>query len=129
VVMAYRGLDLDLRTPVLRPRTARETGVDTETLDNLNGRRARVQAYSGARPADPIWVDDTVLACSNHAFDVALAHGSSEVRLEHLVLALTKVEAAARLLEERGFREGQLRRECAALIASEMPTAPLGERG
>lgn len=126
--MAYRGMDLDLRTPV-RPRSARDPGVEADPIEGLNVRRARVQAYSGARPADPIWVDDTVLACSNHAFDVALAHGSAEVRLEHLVLALTKVEAAARVLEERGFREGQLRRECAALIASEMPTGPMGERG
>jgi hypothetical protein len=127
--MAYRGMDLDLRTPVLRPRLAREAGSDMDPLDGLEGRRARVQAYSGTRPADPIWVDETVLACCNHAYDVALAHGSAEVRLEHLVLALTKVEAAARALEERGIREGQLRRECAALIASEMPTAPIADRG
>lgn len=127
--MAYRGMDLDLRTPVLRPRATREPGMEVDPSDGLTTRRARVQAYSGARPADPIWVDDIILACGNHAFDVAMAHGSAEVRLEHLVLALTKVDAAARVLEERGIREGQLRRECAALIVSEIPTAPIGERG
>ena len=53
----------------------------------------------GIGRSGPIWVDDVVLACSNHAFDVALAHRSSEVRLEHLLHALTRIDMAADVLE------------------------------
>lgn len=110
--MSYRGDDLDLRTPQMRG--GRET---YSSEPGLNGSRGR----SSASRADALFVDDTVLACCNHAYDVALAHGASEVRLEHLVHALTRVEAAAEILEGRGIREAHLRRESAAVIASEIP--------
>ncbi|MEZ5899860.1 MAG: Clp protease [Hyphomicrobiaceae bacterium] len=98
--MTYRGEDLDLRTP--------------QTLGT--GDVGAMGARSG-----PIWVDDTVLACSNHAFDIALAHRAGEVRLEHLLNALTRIEAAAEALEARGVRVAALRRESATIIASEIP--------
>ncbi len=98
--MNYRGEDLDLRTP--------------QTLG------AGEAGSTGAR-SGPIWVDDTVLACTNHAFDVALAHRAGEVRLEHLLNALTRIEAAAEALEARGVRVAALRRESATIIASEIP--------
>ena len=113
--MAYRGEDLDLRTPQVR--SAREGYVPNEF--GLNGTRPRSPLASGGR--DPVVIDDTVMACCNHAYDIAQAHGASEVRLEHLVHALTRVEAAAEILEERGIREAHLRRESAAVIASEIP--------
>ena len=113
--MAYRGEDLDLRTPQVR--SGRETYVPNEF--GLNGTRPRSPLPSGGR--DPVVIDDTVMACCNHAYDIAQAHGASEVRLEHLVHALTRVEAAAEILEERGIREAHLRRESAAVIASEIP--------
>ncbi len=114
--MTYRGEDLDLRAFGTRPPRDGVGPVDA----SLNGTRPRAPATNGAR-GEPLYVDDTVLACCNHAFDIAQAHGASEVRLEHLVHALTRVEAAAEILEQRGIREAHLRRESAAVIASEIP--------
>ncbi len=117
--MAYRGEDLDLRLP--QARGARDGYVPSEF--GLNGTRPRTPmagALANGR-VEPVIVDDTVMACCNHAYDIAQAHGASEVRLEHLVHALTRVEAAADILEERGIREAHLRRESAAVIASEIP--------
>lgn len=104
--MSYRGEDLDLRTP--------QTW--NAGMADLAG-----EPRGGLRNSGPIWVDDTVLAVSNHAFDVALAHRSAEVRLEHLLHALTRIEAAAEALEARGVRVAALRRESATIIASEIP--------
>ncbi len=82
--MGYRGHDLDLRTP----QTWRDApGEPTEAGKGLNSGPARGRGYPGEEEI-PIWVDDTVLASCNHAFDVALAHRSSEVRVEHLLHAL-----------------------------------------
>lgn len=112
--MSYRGDDLDLRTP--QSRASRESYAGEPAVNGARGRPG-----SAANRNDALFVDDTVLACCNHAYDVALAHGASEVRLEHLVHALTRVEAAAEILEQRGIREAHLRRESAAVIASEIP--------
>ena len=111
--MGYRGEDLDLRTPQTWSATAAELAAN-EISATQNG--PRTVSRSG-----PIWVDDTVLACSNHAFDVALAHRAGEVRLEHLLHALTRIDAAAEALEARGVRVAALRRETATIIASEIP--------
>jgi ABC-type transporter Mla subunit MlaD len=102
--MGYRGEDLDLRTP--------------QSMGAGSGSRADMSfdQYDG-----PIWVDDLVLACCNHAYDVALAHRSAEVRLEHLLHAMTRVDGAARILESHGVRENALRRESATVIASDIP--------
>jgi DNA-binding HxlR family transcriptional regulator len=118
MTMAYRGDDLDLRTPSSRGSRESYRGDVAGTGSGTNGARAR--NGSTAR-TEPTVVDETVLACCNHAYDIALAHGASEVRLEHLVHALTRVEAAAEILEDRGIREAHLRRESAAVIASEIP--------
>lgn len=109
--MSYRGEDLDLRTP--------QTW--SATPGDLSGTPDSGPASRGGYRNGPIWVDDTVLACSNHAFDVALAHRAGEVRLEHLLHALTRIEAAAEALEARGVRVAALRRESATIIASEIP--------
>lgn len=114
--MQYKGEDLDLRVPVRASREVREHG-DYDLP--LNGRWPRPHWGSAH---EPIWVDEIVLQCCNYAFDIAVAHAAAEVGLEHLVHALTRVDAAARILEARGVREGQLRRESAALLASEIPT-------
>lgn len=113
--MGYRGEDLDLRTP----QTWSATPADLASAGDMAlsaGQRA------GTRNG-PIWVDDNVLACSNHAFDVALAHRSGEVRIEHLLHALTRIDAAAEALEARGVRVASLRRETATIIASEIPVS------
>ena len=112
--MGYRGEDLDLRTPQTWSATPADLATAGEALGSPNG--PRVSGRSG-----PIWVDDTVLACSNHAFDVALAHRAGEVRIEHLLHALTRIDAAAEALEARGVRVAALRRETATIIASEIP--------
>lgn len=107
--MGYRGEDLDLRTP----QTWSAPPAD------FSGRAPA--GRGGAFARGPIWVDDTVLASCNHAFDVALAHRAGEVRLEHLLYALTRIDAAAETLEKHGVRVAALRRESATLIASDIP--------
>lgn len=122
--MQYKGDDLDLRVPHARmPREPYPSDYDQPAM---NGRWTRTPVYQPAAP-EPLWVDEVLLACCNYAFDVAQANGAAEVDLEHLVNALTRVDAAARVLEARNVREGQLRRESAALIASEVPAANAGD--
>ena len=117
--MGYRGQDLDLRTP----QTWRDAPSEpSDAVKGLSNGPARGRSSSGAEEI-PIWVDDTVLACCNHAFDVALAHRSSEVRVEHLLHALTRIEDAAEILETNGVRAASLRRETATVIAGEIPVS------
>lgn len=113
--MAYRGDDLDLRTPQSWSNAGREAGLGEQA-----NWWTRTAVYKGGR-ADPIWVDDYVMACCNHAYDLALAHRAPEVRLEHLINALTLNEHAAQVLEARGFSVGSLRRESGAAIANDIP--------
>ena len=123
--MQYKGDDLDLRVPGSRP--LREPYAGDYDAPVTNGRWPRTSGYATSAH-EPLWVDETVLACCNYAYDIAMANGAGEVGLEHLVNALTRVEAAARILEARGVREGQLRRESASLIASEIPIPGSTER-
>ena len=118
----YRGPDLDLRTARTWSATSTDlmSGFEVPAASPQQG--ARVQGHRGG----PIWVDETVLAAANHAFEVALAHGAREVRLEHLVHALTRIEAAAATLELRGVRVVPLRRDSAVLIASDIPVSGAG---
>ncbi len=118
--MDYRGQDLDLRT-------ARWSATSTEPSTWREAMPAPQAPPSSVRAAvprsSPIWVDETVLACANQAYDIALAYRSAEVRLEHLLLAMTRVEAAAAALEARGVRVISLRRDSAVTIAGEIPPA------
>lgn len=114
--MGYRGRDLDLRTP----QTWRDAPVEPASTGKDTEEAPRGQSYPPDRDI-PIWVDDTVLACCNHAYDVALAHRSAEVRVEHLLHALTRIEDAAEILEASGVRAASLRRETATVIAGEIP--------
>ncbi len=117
--MGYRGNDLDLRTPqTWRDAPSEPAGVGK----GLNDGPARGGVYPGEEEI-PIWVDDMVLACCNHAFDVALAHRSSDVHVEHLLHALTRIEDAAEILEANGIRAASLRRETAMVIAGEIPAS------
>ena len=104
--MQYKGEDLDLRVPYGRAGSDR-AGLDREPAP---GRWMRPSAGSGE---EPIWVDELVLQCCNYAFELAYSHDAAEVGLEHLVHALSRVDSAARVLEARGVREGQLRRDSA----------------
>lgn len=117
--MGYRGDDLDLRTP-------QTWNAGTEIGGSGQPERAR-RSGSPAR-GGPIWVEDAVLAACNHAFEIAMAHRSEEVRIEHLLNALTRIEPASEILQSRAIRVAQLRRDSATTIASEIPisTAPQG---
>lgn len=97
-MISYRGSDLELSAAAERLAAA---------LPNERPRR--------------LWVDETVLACCNHAYDLAVAHRARSVRLEHLLHAMTLIDAAVAGLEARGVRVASLRRESASLIASEPP--------
>ncbi len=113
----YRGADLDLRTARTWSATSTDLMSGFEVPATAPPQGGRLQGQH----ANPIWVDETVLAAANHAFEVALAHSAREVRLEHLLHALTRVEAAAMTMELRGVRVGPLRRDTAVLIASDIP--------
>jgi hypothetical protein len=126
--MGYRGEDLDLRTgPGWSSGSGLASDIGGSHVEPLGAVRGRRQTGAG-RSTGPIWVDETVLACCNHAFEVALAHRSEEVRIEHLLHALTRVEPAAEVLQARGIRVVPLRRDTATVIASELPisSAPAG---
>lgn len=114
--MGYRGDDLDLRTP----QSQNAPPVDVGSWRDSDSLR---RPHHGGVLNGPILVDETVLACCNHAYDVALAHGAAEVRLEHFLNALTRIDAAAEALEARGVRVAALRRESATVIASEIPAS------
>ena len=113
--MAYKGGDLNLRSAGATP--SREAQGSAE--------RGFGEAW-GRPPAEPnaIAVDELVLACCNRAYDVAHFHGSADVRLDHLLHALTHVPAAAQVLAELGIRADILRRETAVAIAADTPAGP-----
>src|SRR5258706_13380212 len=91
--MTYKGNDLDLRPRPSAPAAARDAPGPTE-------RTAKAPNGAAPHPASPIAVDDAVLACCNCAYDVARFHASEDVRLEHLLHALTRVGAAVEALAE-----------------------------
>ncbi len=67
-------------------------------------------------------VEDSIVdACCDHAHAVARVHGAPEVMLEHLVHALARVPEAAEVLEQMGYDVDHIRRESAAVIASDIP--------
>lgn len=114
--MGYRGDDLDLRIPQANPGEVALTSSDPFIVPARP--RPTVQSNRGA----PIWVDEAVLECCNHAFDVAAAHRAGEVRLDHLVYALTRIDEAAEILEARGVRVAALRREAANAVTTDFPS-------
>jgi len=109
--MAYHGEDLDLRTQ--QTWTPPDGTIQGDAL-LTNGKR-------GLLHTGPVLVDDTVLACFNQAYDIASAHRSGEVRIEHLLNAMTRVDPAAAALEAHGLRVVALKRETATIIAGELP--------
>lgn len=109
--MAYHGEDLDLRT---QQTWTPPDGTIQGDVSLTNGKR-------GLLHTGPVLVDDTVLACFNQAYDIASAHRSGEVRIEHLLNAMTRVDPAAAALEAHGLRVVALKRETATIIAGELP--------
>jgi len=111
--MSYKGMDLNLRSSRAWP--GREPGIDDT---GANGG----WSHPGRAAQEPIQVDDHVEACCNSAYDAAQFHGAAEVRLEHLLYAMTRVRAAAELMEQLSIRAGQVRQETAVAIASVAPS-------
>jgi hypothetical protein len=123
--MDYRGPDLDLRTSrwsaaSTDPAGWREAGASPPPSSPAAAPGA-AQRQLGQR-SNPIWVDEVLLACANQAFDVALAYRSAAVELAHLLLAMTRFDAAAAALDARGVRVASLRRDAAVAIAGQLPT-------
>jgi septal ring factor EnvC (AmiA/AmiB activator) len=116
--MAYRGGDLELRTPqeLMASRS--------EAHAAANGWTAEARFRNQTEDQDlPIWVDDVVMECFNLAYDLALAHRAAEVRLEHLLHALTIVDGAVRILDGVGVRTLQLRRDSGSRLVAEPPSS------
>ena len=112
--MAYKGMDLNLRSG--RSWPGREPGID-EAGANGGG-----WSYSTRGAQEPIQVDDQVEACCNSAYDAAQFHGAAEVQVEHLLHAMTRIKAAAELMEQLGIRTASVRQETAVIIASVAPS-------
>jgi tetrahydromethanopterin S-methyltransferase subunit B len=122
MVVAYRGGDLPLRTPRSQSG-AREPVLDGQIMPP--GPDWLATAMSDVEDA-PVLVDQTVLACCNQAFELALAHRSADVCLEHLVHAMTLVPDAIRALHEAGVSDTSLRRESGIIIAHDIPSVSGG---
>ncbi|MBS0249713.1 MAG: Clp protease [Proteobacteria bacterium] len=112
--MAYHGEDLDLRTS--------QTWAPGEVIQP--GEAALSNGKRGSLLAGPVLVDDTVLACFNQAYDIAAAHRAGEVRVEHLLNAMTRLDSSAAALEANGIRVVALKRETATIIAGDIPAMP-----
>ncbi|MGD9784706.1 MAG: DUF4332 domain-containing protein [Hyphomicrobiaceae bacterium] len=60
--------------------------------------------------------DDTIVAVWTTAFDIAEAHESEIVGVEHLIAAMTEVASAAAFLHARGFDLERLKREARRVV-------------
>jgi hypothetical protein len=114
--MAYKGEDLDLRGPQSTSGWA-QSGQDGDGGLRGRGRQAPTQ-----KPA-ALYVDEVLLDCANHAYDLASGNGAREVMLEHLILAMTRVPRAAQIMEDRGVNVVALRSECATVVANDIPVS------
>src|SRR5262245_11046930 len=118
--MSYKGGDLDLRTPL---GLAGPAAGATPVSGAAGNSRQSASTLARADRSAPIWVDETVMACSNLAFELASAHRAADVRTEHLLHALALVEQAAEALKRRGIDVDALRRETGALISADLPAS------
>lgn len=127
--MGYKGEDLDLRSPLARGRFPSPAPMPPPSRGSpgVANQFPAGRAYHHLN-AGPIWADDVLMACCNHAFDVASAHRAAEVRIEHLLYAITRVDAASEVLEKHGVQDAGLRRESAMIIASALPVGTLDAR-
>ncbi len=120
MVLAYRGGDLTLQTP---------TNFNVDRAGPLlNGMANSGPGWLGPaleqaeNHGHQLWVDGTVLKCCNQAYDLAVAHRAPEVRLEHLVHAMTLIPSAVEILRSEGVSDATLRRESGIIIAHDIPS-------
>ena len=121
VRMTYKGDDLDLRTPSGGTRGAFQAPPGAATPSASNSWLSR--ALAEADESQPVWVDDTTLAVCNQAFDLAVILGAPEVGLEHVVHAMTQIEAASDILYDHNIHVSTLRRESTAIIMEDFPVS------
>jgi len=121
MILAYRGDDLELKTPRAGRHDARDTRL-VEIAAPSGPEWLSSALIEAEADGEEVWVDSTVLKCCNQAFELALAHRSSEVRLEHLVHAMTVVPDAVGALRDLGVSDATLRRESGIIIAHDIPT-------
>jgi hypothetical protein len=119
--MTYKGDDLDLRTPSGGTRGAFQAPPGAPTPSASNSWLSR--ALAEADESQPVWVDDTTLAVCNQAFDLAVILGAPEVGLEHVVHAMTQIEAASDILYDHNIHVSTLRRESTAIIMEDFPVS------
>ncbi len=119
--MSYKGGDLDLRTPLGLTSPAAATGAAPAASA---GGKLPPSALARTDRSASIWVDETVMACCNRAFELASAHRADLVRTEHLLHALVLVERTTDALQRLGVDADALRRETGALIAADLPALP-----
>lgn len=118
MVSAYHGGDLWLRTAGSAAGFSEQSAPDSGS--DAPGWLTR--ALTDAATHGPeIWVDRTVLRCCNQAYEIAIAHRSREVRLEHLVHAMTLVPGAVQMLQSAGISDATLRRESGIILAQDVP--------
>ncbi len=113
--MAYRGRDLDLRLP---------GGAGAFASDAASiARQSQSRAAAGPEHHGSFLVDGSVLACFNHAYDIAAAHRAPEVRLPHLLLAATRITETSKALSDRGVYVPEAMRKAASAVASQFPVS------
>ena len=83
MILAYRGNDLELKTPRGRTPSRREVLEPTEITPPPGPEWLSTALEEAEADGEEVWVDATVLKCCNQAFELAMAHRSPEVRLEH----------------------------------------------
>ena len=119
--MTYKGDDLDLRTPSGALRGAFQVPPGAPAPGSSNSWLSR--ALAEADESQPVWVDDKALAVCNQAFDLAVILGAPEVGLEHVVHAMTQIEAASDILYDHNIHVSTLRRESTAIIMEDFPVS------
>lgn len=118
MILAYRGDDLALTTG--RARTSPRDVLIEQTPAGPEWLGSALEEAEA--DGEEVWVDATVLKCCNQAYELAVAHRSPEVRLEHLVHAMTLVPPAIDALRREHISDATLRRESGIIIAHEIPS-------
>ena len=97
--VAYKGMDLNLRSAAHGPGAS-------PSIDDSRRQRRRLVALRRAAAQEPIQVDDRVEACCSSAYDAAQFHRRGRGAARAPATRMTRVKAAAELMEQLGIRAG-----------------------